>query len=160
MKTAFALGVLLASMVPGLARDAQVADVAIPAPCENTIQREPVLVYELVGSTLIAQIDRTLYVYADGSLKLAEAQADSLGFCLRSQTTPRDVQLLQQALVQAGGMRLCDDPRRVMDVPLNTLTLLRGDQDARAHTFSYWIGDGEYAQVDALIQQFIGERFP
>jgi hypothetical protein len=160
MKTAFALGVLLTSLVPGLAREPQAADVVFPNTCENKIVHEPVLVYELAGSTLIAQIDKTLYVYADGSLKLAVAEADSLGFCLRAKTDPKVVFNLQQALVQAGVLVLCDDPRNVTDVPLNTLTYLRGTQDARAHTFSYWLGDGEYAQVDALLQNFIVEQFP
>lgn len=45
-------------------------------------------------------------------------------------------------------------------VPLRTLTFLRGAQDARAHTFSYWIGDGDYAALDALLEQFIAEQFP
>ncbi|MBK8179679.1 MAG: hypothetical protein IPK67_12490 [Planctomycetes bacterium] len=160
MKITLALGVLALSLVPALAERPQPSLSTSLGVCENTILREPVLVYEYAGSTLVAQIDRTLYVYGDGSLKLAEAEADSLGRCLRAQTTPREVALLRQALFDAGAMGLCDDARRVMDVPLNTLTLFNGAQDARAHTFSYWIGDGNYEAVDGLIQQFIVDKFP
>ena len=75
MKTAFALGVLLTSLVPGLAREPQSADVAIPAPCDNRIVHEPVLVYELAGSTLVAQIDKTL----DEASSTLRAQASAFG---------------------------------------------------------------------------------
>jgi len=160
MKTAIALGVLLAAMAPVDNRPKPAFTVATPPPCANTIVREPVLVYELAGSTLIAQIDRTLYVYGDGTLKLAQADADSLGFCKRTTVNPRIVLTLQQKLMQAGAMTLCDDVRRVTDVPLHTMTMMEGAQDAKAHTFSYWLGDGEYAAVDALLEEFVAEQFP
>lgn len=160
MKIALALGVLAVSLVPALADRPQPSLTPAIGFCENTIPHEPVLVYELTGSTLVAQIDRTLYVYADGSLKLAEAEADSLGRSLRAMADPKEVMALQLTLVQYGALNLCDDTRRVTDVPLNTLTMFRGGPDATAHTFSYWIGDGDYAGVDGVIQQFIVDKFP
>ena len=59
-----------------------------------------------------------------------------------------------------GGRFDHDDARLVTDVPLHTLTMLQGTQDSKAHTFSYWLGDGEFAAVDALLEDFIVEHFP
>ncbi len=160
MKSALAMGVLLAALTPGVASEKPTLNVVIQPGAENTIVHEPLLVYELVGSSQLAQIDLTLYVYADGWIKLAQADADSLGFSRRALATPRTVQALKNALMQAGAMKLFDDARTVTDVPLHTLTMMQGAQDARAHTFSYWVGDGEYAVIDALLEEFIVEQFP
>ena len=160
MKTAFASGVLLLAFIPALAHVEPAARPAAVLACDNVIVHEPLLVFEVKGSTLAAQVDRTLIVFADGSLKLAEAEFAGQGRCARAQTTPESVLALKQALTQAGAAILCDDPQQVTDVPLRTLTFLRGAQDARAHTFSYWLGAGDYAVVDALLEQFIAEQFP
>jgi len=159
MKTAFASGVFLAAFLPSLARVEPAAPPPAAQACDNVIVHEPLLVFEIVGSTLAAQVDRTLTVFADGSLKLADAELGGPGGCTRAQTTPLEVLALKQALTQAGAAILCDDPQQVTDVPLRTLTLLRGAQDARAHTFSYWLGAGDYALVDALLEQFIADHF-
>ena len=160
MKTAFVTGVLFASLIPALAT-LQPTSVASPADqCPNLLLHEPLVLYELSGATLIGPVDRTLTVYADGALKLSAASATGPGECTLGQTTPELAQALQQELVRAGAFDLCDDARNVSDVPLNTLTLLRGAQDARAHTFSYWIGDGHYQAVDDAIAKFITVQFP
>lgn len=159
MKTAFVSCVLFASLIPAFTRLQAGSDFPAPTPCDNLIAHEPVLLFELAGTTLIAQYDRTLTVYADGALKLADASTTGPGQAIRAQTTPEVVNALKSALTQAGAAALCDDARGVTDVPLRTVTLLRGAQDARAHTFSYWLADGEYAQVDALIEGFIAEHF-
>ena len=45
------------------------------------------------------------------------------------------------------------------DVPLNTLTVFNGTTDAQAHTFSYWLANGNYAPVQAAIDAFITQTF-
>ena len=159
MKIAVISCVLFTSLIPAL--PPQRADVAKPAlqPCPNVIVHEPILLYEIAGSTLAAQVDRTLTVYADGSLKLSDASATGPGQSYRVHTTPEVVGALQVALVQAGGLALCDDTQLVTDVPLHTLTMLRGAQNARAHTFSYWTPDANYGGVDGLLEGFIADFF-
>lgn len=161
MKTAFALGVLAVCLVPSIAVvQADVQRRAPPPACDNVIVHEPLFVYEVLGSSLIGPFDSTLTVYADGSLKLADAYATGRGPYARAQITPRAAAAMQQSLFKAGGFVLCDDTQDVTDVPLHTLTLLGGGQDATAHSFSYWVGDGDYAAVDTLIADFVAEQFP
>lgn len=160
MKTAFVSGVIFASLLPATAPVQSAAGASPAEQCPNLLLHEPIVLYEISGATLLGPVDRTLTVYADGALKLSAASATGAGECLLGQTTPEVAQKLQQELVQAGAFDLCDDPRNVTDVPLNTLTLLRGAQDARAHTFSYWIGDGHYLAVDLTIEKFINAQFP
>jgi len=160
MKTAFVSGVLFASLIPLVAHVQSRAEVATTPPCDNLLVHEPIVLYDLSGSTLAGPVDRTLTIYGDGSMKLAATSVDGPGRYVTSQTTPEVASALQQALVQARASTLCDDPRLVTDVPLHTLTLLDGAQDGRTHTFSYWIGDGNYARVDALLEKFINEQFP
>ncbi len=159
MKTAFVSGVLFASLLPALATVQPASAPAVAEQCPNLLLHEPIVLYEISGATLLGPVDRTLTVYADGALKLSAASATGAGECLLGQTTPEIAKTLQQELIQAGAFDLCDDPRNVTDVPLNTLTLLRGAQDARAHTFSYWVGDGHYLGVDITIEKFINAQF-
>ncbi len=161
MKTAFALGVLAVCLVPSIALVQADVQRQLPPPvCDNVIVHEPLFVYEVLGSSLIGLFDSTLTVYADGSLKLADAYATGRDQYARAQITPRAALAMQQSLFKAGGFVLCDDPQVVTDVPLHTLTLLNGAQDATAHSYSYWVGDGDYAAVDTLLANFIAEQFP
>lgn len=162
MKTTLAIGALVLALVPaipGRQNDKNIPPVPPPVPCDNAIVHEPLLIYEVYGSTLIAPYDVTLTVYADGSLKLVDAYATAEGVCRRAKADPRTVLGLQQVLARAGAFTLCDDTQLVTDVPLHTLTMLDGTPDAVAHTFSYWLGDGGYAPVDALLENFIATQF-
>jgi len=160
MKVAIALGALAFALVPALARvpDGGV-DTPAPPTCFNVVAHEPVLVFEVLGSTLLGQVDDTLTVYSDGTLKLATAYADGFGQVQRVQITPREVFTLYQQLELGGAFSGCDDPRQFTDVPLHTVTLMNGVQDAWGHSFSYWIGDGTYAAIDAVLENFLAEHF-
>jgi hypothetical protein len=160
MKTAFASSALVALLVPVMTHMQPLAARAAQPQCENWVVHEPILVFEVSGYTLAAQVERALILYADGSMKLSQASSTGTGSCALGQTTPENARALQQMLAGAGGFLLCDDARQVTDVPLRTLTLMRGTQDARAHTFSYWLGDEDYAMVDALLENFISQQFP
>ncbi|HUR27457.1 MAG TPA: hypothetical protein VM509_04670 [Planctomycetota bacterium] len=159
MKTSLVSSVIFASFA-SLVTPQDAADVAKQAPCANVLAHEPLLLYEIVGSTLAAQIDRTLSVYADGSVRLASASDAGPGKCRIVHVDPSLVSELHQALVATGGWTLCDDTRIVTDVPLRTLTLLGKTPTTRAHTFSYWLGDEGYEAVDLVLEQFIADQFP
>ncbi|MEO6710157.1 MAG: hypothetical protein ABI054_11970 [Planctomycetota bacterium] len=152
MKIALITCALIAPLFPALVRQQA---------CPNVIAHEPVVLFEVAGSTIAARVDRTLTVYADGSMLMSEAgTAGSRGHCMRVQTTPGVVADLKLALIKAGAQTLCDHQIQVTDVPLRTLTMMGGSQDSRAHTFSYWTPEPEYAAVDAELETFIAEQFP
>ena len=160
MKTAFVSGVLFASLAPFVAPQDSVG-VDTPAPkCANVLAHEPLVLYEIHGSTLAPQVDRSLTLYADGSIRLSSGSDASPGKCTVAQVDPSVVDELRQSLVQTGGLTLCDDTRIVTDVPLHTLTLLGKTPVTRANTFSYWLGDENYEGVDLVLEQFITDQFP
>lgn len=160
MKAAFALGALAVCLVPVLAGMQGRSDVPAPPPCLNVITHEPLLVYEVVGSALYEQYDFTLTLYNDGSIKLADAYATAPHQCLRAQIPTREAWSFYQSVVMAGAFSVCDDPRTMTDVALHTVTMLDPFLDMPTHTFSYWIGDGSYAPIDALLTDFIAAQFP
>jgi hypothetical protein len=157
MRTAFVSALLVFSTIPWLAR---VQDPVAETPeCENIHVHEPRLVYEVSGSTLSGQIDRTLIVYGDGSLKLASAMPNEPGACKTLQVAPEVVSKLYNGLVAAGALFQCDDSQVVVDMPLHTVTLLSGTSEMRGRTFSYWDVDSGYRQIDTLLEQFVAQHF-
>ena len=52
-------------------------------------------------------------------------------------------------------MTLPDQNIFVSDVPLTTVTVFVGDTDAKADTFSYWLGTGAYTTIDQKIASFM-----
>ena len=157
MKFALISCVLLAPVLPVPIAEDPVISPAPPQPCANWIAHEPVLMYEIVGSTLTMDYDRTLTVYADGKVTLADATLGRAGVVIRSEVMPQAVHELQVSLQRAGAQVLCDAQVFATDVPLHTLTMLGGTQDAKAHTFSWWIAEDEYAPIDALLEGFLAE---
>ena len=160
MKVVIAIGALALGLLPALARvPDKGTDMPAPPTCFNVVAHEPLLVFEVLGTTLLGQVDDTLTVYNDGTCKLATAYADGFGQVRRVEISPREVFMLYQALDQAGAFMACDDTRQFMDVPLHTVTLMNGVQDAWGHSFSYWIGDGNYAVIDSVLENFLAEHF-
>ena len=127
--------------------------------CENIHEHEPMLVYEVSGATLSGTMDRTLTVYEDGALLLSSAVPGEPGTCARVHTTPKVVSRLYQELANAGALTLCDDEPLFIDMPLHTVTLLRGDYQTSGWTFSYWNVYSGYVVVDDLLEKFIQENF-
>jgi len=159
MKTLIASGVVVAFLVPLCGWLPPAAEPRAQA-CEDLFAHQPVVLFEVSGSTLAGPVDTTLTVFSDGVVKLASAPANGPGKSASAVVTPADVEKLRLALVTGNGLRLCDDPRLVTDVPLHTLTLLDGTQDSASHTFSYWVGTEVYATVDQRLQQFVQQVFP
>ena len=158
MRTAFVSALLVASTIPLLA-GLQDPPALSTADCVNVHVHEPLLIYEQSGATLSGQIDRTLVVYGDGSMKLASSTPNEQGTCKSVQVAPEVVSKLYNGLVDAGALTLCDDSQLAIDMPLHTVTLLRGAHDMRGRTFSYWDVQAGYGQVDNQIEDFIAQHF-
>jgi hypothetical protein len=119
------------------------------------IKREPVLMFDVTGSTLTGPIHFNYIVYNDGLVTGGTcggfAGDNSAG---TANATQADVAQLASDLIAAGGLKLPDQNLTVADVPLTTVTVFKGAEDARAHTFSYWLGVGSYAQINTVIADF------
>lgn len=138
------------------------ADAAQAVACQELYRHEPVLLHDVTGGTLLGPYHTQLAVYNDGFVSfhsvtglgtpVVEARTAYVG--------PEAVQALQKALQAAGAFGLCDQPLQVSDVPLQTLTVFRGDGDAYAHSFSYWLGTGPHAAANAAVQDFVQTWLP
>lgn len=136
-----------------------------PAPvgCVNSLVHEPVVVYDIAGSTLLGPFFEHLTVYNDGHAIISATTYDpDPGQCQTAVLTPAEVVQLRQDLNAAGALTLCDDSGLIpSDLPLTTITMFRGTTNAAAHTFSYWGGfDPTYGPVDQVIRDLIAAKFP
>ncbi|MEM9799056.1 MAG: hypothetical protein AAGA20_01955 [Planctomycetota bacterium] len=111
------------------------------------------------GSGLLGAMSSTTIIYSNG-LVLTSASDSNAGTSWASQAlvAPQFVDALQRDLRELEAGALCDQVPIVLDSPLTTVTVFRGGQDARAHTFSYWIASDEYTQVDTAIMGFLIEH--
>ena len=133
----------------------------------DSISRNPVLIYDVTGGTLIGLVHRNLVVYDDGTATISKR--DETVFPAPG-TIDEDVAIvsvgqpavrsLVSELFDEGAGTLCDQSNFFLDVPLTTVTFLRGRGDQRAHTFSYLGGGGDYAGVQGAISDFINTYFP
>lgn len=141
------------------------APTSAAVPAATHIVNEPIVLYSLSGSTLAGLVHRQLTVYNGGFVTIA--QQDSIVIfgsesedVATASVTPQEASQLLRDLLLAGAATLGDQDITVSDVPLNTLTVLEGDTDARSHTFSYWLPIEQYAQVGQVIDGFIQSTFP
>jgi len=142
---------------------------ALSAACKNDLMVEPVLNYDVTGSTLLGPVHSRLTVYNNGLLTRSSTSGavassfagsgSSGGTASTGFASPAAIAQLQKDLVDAGAFRLCDQPFVVSDVPLTTVTAFRGATDAKTHTFNYWLGIGDYAGVEQVIAAFIADNF-
>lgn len=148
---------LAASALTSRAQEVQPTTVATP--CANVLPRELVVVYDVTGGTLSGPVDLNLSVYSDGSARLSSSLGDGLGSAQLVFMDPSLTTGLLQGLIAAGAMTHCDVPDFLSDVPLSTLTVLRGPARQRANSFSWTGGDAEIAAMQALLNAFIAEHF-
>ena len=128
--------------------------------CVDDLPHQPVVVYEVSGFTFVGFFDRELVVYQDGSARLSSASAAGDGKAQVASVAPGAAVALLSDLSAAGAFQLCDQTGTFNDLPLSTLTVVRPQTDARAHTFSWWAGDGAYGPVEQRLNQFIAAAFP
>ena len=135
----------------------------------NTWNREPTVVWDSSGSTLLGSIHLRVSIYSDGLVTASKFFPTLPGpiqpVCVekaKTKTIPvAQVRMFHQTLLAAGANTLNDNPLVVTDVPLQTMTFFRHPgPNARSHTFNYWATNGAWGNVDALIRQFIMTEFP
>lgn len=128
---------------------------------DDLYPRAPVLLHQVSGSTLAGPYEALVTVYSDGHATCSSIDALT-GVGTMSVATLGEGELLSlvQALRAAGAFDLHDQSMIVMDLPLTTITVLRGGTDAAAHTFSYWYGADEYAGVATILDTLKQRHFP
>lgn len=160
---ALAVGAVVLFVGAGPVQPAPSASATAPA---NTIVNEPVVVFQVNGSTQTGTVHRQLSVYNNGFVTIAKL--DHQVFPVNQEI--KDVQTanvgseaafqLLLRLVQAGAAELPDQPLVASDIPLNTLTVLQGKELALSRTFSWWVGIGGYAGVQQVVNDFVQTHFP
>lgn len=118
----------------------------------NVWNHEPLVAYDSTGATLAGPVDETLQVFSDGTVKHFSA---SQGIANVTFVTPQQARTLAADLSAAGGFTLCDQPDAGADIPLQTLTLFRGVQNAAAHTINWWSDDPPYDAPHQILASFI-----
>jgi hypothetical protein len=133
---------------------------AAPPQCPNLIVHEPLVLYDFSGSGFAGPIDIGLTVYNDGTARISQA-SQSFGNKAQVQFVGADnARQLANDISLLGAGLLCDVPSLVVDLPPTTVTILRGDTDSRAHTFTWYDANGPYAAINQRIQTFIQTTFP
>jgi hypothetical protein len=141
----------------------RVADVLDASPsqlCTDRIPISPVVLLTRSGSTLLGGLQlSTVAIYSNGLVVTSFADGPSgASGAGQALVDPGYVDDLAAELRAIGAHRMCDEPHDVLDVPLNTVSVFRGGQDARAHTFSYWVPAGDYLDVEQAITGFLLEH--
>ncbi|MFT7076513.1 MAG: hypothetical protein ACJA0P_002530 [Planctomycetota bacterium] len=127
--------------------------------CFDTIQASPVVMMASAGATLLGPQMSSIAIYSNGLVILSEASGATGGSAAAQAVVGREqVQDLQRELRGLGAFRICDDQKTVADIPLTTVTVFHGEQSARAHSYSYWIGTEEHQRVRDALQSFILEH--
>jgi len=153
--------ILLAlSAVPLAGERSSFRPVPVDSGCVNVIQHEPLLVYEVTGSTFIGPVDLHLVVYSDGAVRIAGTANTDAPLAQRGVVDPEAVSDLMLDLERFGGRLECDATIQATDVPMHTLTMLKSGTDARSHTYSWWVPEGASGAIEARIEMFITEAFP
>ena len=126
---------------------------------KNRIDREPVVMFDVNGGTLLGPVFEHLAVYSDGSASYTSFSSLAAASVEGTTVSADDLNRLVQDLEAAGARTLLDQQMTVTDVPLTTVTLFRGSTDAQAHSFSYWIGADVYDTTDDVLSEFIATHF-
>jgi hypothetical protein len=139
-----------------LAVDASSLEPTSPEPAQaaacNVWNHEPLVAFDRTGATLAGPVDESLQVFSDGTVKHFSA---SQGIAKVTFVPPQQARTLAADLFAAGAFSLCDQPDAGADIPLQTLTLFRGVQNAAAHTVNWWSDDPPYDAPHQILASFI-----
>ncbi len=130
------------------------------APCPNPLPHEPLVVYEVSGGTFAGTVDGFLTVTTDGVARYSSSLGSGPGFALTAYVGDAAAAGLHAGLISAGALRQCDQDVVWNDVPLSTLTVLRGTTPQSGVTFSWWVAEGDVVRIEALLSAFIVAHFP
>lgn len=134
---------------------------ALAPTCPNTLPHEPILLFDVTGSTLAGPFDIQLTVYNDGTARVCRTQSFTGTVDARiNYVTPAAARNLVGDVVQLGAGTLCDLSTFTNDVPMSTLTILRDATESRTRTFSWLGGQGQYALIEQRLFTFIQATFP
>lgn len=134
---------------------------ALNPPCPNTLRHEPLVVFEVTGGTLAGPVDSLLAVYDDGLARYSSSIGPGPGFSYTVGVGEAQARGLQADLAAAGALYLCDASDGVVnDVPLSTLTVLRGQTRQAGNTFSWFLPEGPTATIEGVLSAFIAAHFP
>ena len=154
----FALALVAALSVP-LVLSARSEAQWVPA-LVNKILHEPIVIYDLTGSTLTGPFNLNLEVYNDGTAKISGVTGQTADARVANVGQQTALQFAKD-LRSAGAWTLSDQQLVVADVPLKTITVLRGfNGDLEGRSFSYWTGVNQYQGVEIAAQLFIAQHFP
>ena len=134
------------------------------ADCENVFAVEPLVIFDVSGYSLGGAIHQHLAVYNNGLASISSASgipsAVAGGSTFKFLPASEAFQLARD-LYQAGAWNICDELVPVSDIPLTTITVLRGATNAPSHTYSYFVPGSPEAQAAAVIlEAFVDEHFP
>lgn len=145
-----------AMLFAALATNAE-SQVISPQQC-NAIERELLVNYDITGGTLTGPVNVNLQVYSNGEVKYSRRSGIVPSIAVEHVwIAPQQAHAFRKKLTSAGAARLCDQNIIfIADVPLQTLTVLSGEQNGKHHSFSFYGAFGpEYTDVGAIISSFL-----
>lgn len=162
-----AVGLAAVVLLGSMGSQAQL-QITEPVPT-NPIRREPVLVYDVSGTTLLGFDHYRLSVYNDGLITVSKkipltlVPVDPSLFEVNAHAkviSESEVEQLRVDLINAGAATLSDDTTTVFDIPLTTVTFFETPGPrAKSNTFSYWLAGGPFAAVESVVDAFIEFHF-
>lgn len=126
----------------------------------HATDRQPVLIHDVSGGTLLGPVQSTVVVWSSGAVTYSGQEAFGDPVVGATSLSPAELDALMDGLAASGAQVLEDQWPQVSDVPLHTVTVLGPTSDSTAHTFSYWIGEGDYASVDEVLGRLMAEVQP
>lgn len=132
-----------------------------PDGVDDPIPVSPVLLVRTSGASLLGDVASNITVHSDGfATRSVSDPSTGDGTFQTASLTSGDVLSLQQALVAAGAFSLGDQAAYVQDVPMTTMTVFEPGPDGSHHTFSFFVGDGEYEGVATILTTLLQRHFP
>ena len=126
--------------------------------CFDRIAMSPVATMTTAGGTLLGPVMSTITIYSNGLIITSESSHDGASAAGTAFVDPTFVEDLARTLRESGAFELCDQKYDFYDVPLRTVTVFSGGQDAKAHTYSYYFAEERYQQAEDAILGFLIEN--
>ncbi len=129
------------------------------------IPKDPLVIYNLSGATLLGEVHQQLTVYSDGTATCSEIDpmGNPAGSAQRKALPVSALQWLLDELILYRAHVLDDDTNFAFDVPLATVTMMFKQRNGTTvgHSFSYYpvVAGEEAAKVEGIVRAFIAEHF-
>lgn len=144
-----------------------VATSSAAGPPANVWIHEPLVIWDVTGSTIGGFVHQHMAVYSDGFVTYFSQGGDTQS-AQGGSTFNVDPQVavgLLRDLANVGALSLADQPFHMSETPLKTVTVFRPSQagfsNSIANTFSYWSSvDSPYQAAESVIGDFITTHLP